>query len=263
MKKILLIGMNGFIGSHLKMTLDLHFIVDCISHKNIDGVKYNDYDVIINCSLHPDLRSSSYDEKKDIDLKASRKFKGHFIMFSSRKVYGSFDDLITFTEESQLNPDDHYSTNKVITESKIIAERNNFTILRASNVFGFEYQRKSFMGYLMNKLKDSGNIEINISPYSKKDFISVFDISAITPTIVEDQIKGVYNFSSGIGELTGNVAKYLIKGYGSGDLISTSKELKDQFILDNSKLLKTLEIEDYDFDIENWFIRMGKRLCKI
>jgi len=261
-KKILLIGENSFIGRHLEITLKTDYLVEKISYRDIDLVDTN-YDVVINCALDPDLRSSPYNPNKDIDIKVARRFTGHFIMFSSRKVYGTYEHLHTFTENSQLNPCDHYSANKVITESKIAEQTDNHTILRASNVFGYEYNRKSFMGYMMDRLKDSGTIEIDISPYTIKDFISVDDLAVITKAVVDKQLKGVYNLGSGIGELTGNIAKYLIKGYGSGDLLCKSKQLKDQFILDNTKLLQHLQIENYQFNIEKAIVDLGKQLCKI
>jgi dTDP-4-dehydrorhamnose reductase/UDP-glucose 4-epimerase len=183
-------------------------------------------------------------------------------MFSSRKVYGSNNDLLFYTEDSPINPNDHYGLNKAYTENTIKSERDKNIILRASNVFGLEYQRKSYMGFLMNQLKDSSNIEIDVSPYTTRDFISVQDVSKLVNLIVEKEIKGTYNLSSGYGEMVGSTADYLIKGYGSGSLISKSKERKDQFILDNTKLLNALNI-DMEFDIENQMIKLGEQLCKI
>jgi nucleoside-diphosphate-sugar epimerase len=197
-----------------------------------------------------------------MDLKIARQFSGHFIMISSRKVYGTNDSLIEYTEDSPYNPSDYYSWNKTITEKILSTEHENVTILRASNVFGFEYKRKTFMGFLMDQLKDKGNIEIDISPFSTKDFISVQDTCKLINLVVEKQLKGIYNISSGYGEMVGHTAEYLIKGYGSGNLISKSKERKDQFILNNKKLLEALNIE-IDFNIEDQMKKLGEHLCKI
>jgi len=262
MKKILLVGKNSFIGNQLILDLSYSNMVDCISHQNIDDLNCKDYDFIINCSLHPDYRNQPYSFDNDIDLKISRKFSGHFIMLSSRKVYGTNNDLLTYTEDSPVNPSDYYGWNKSITEKILTSEHENVTILRASNVFGFEYKRKTFMGFLMDQLKDKGNIEIDISPFTIKDFISVQDLSKLINLVVDKEIKGIYNISSGCGELTGYIAEYLIKGYGIGSLISKSKERKDQFILDNKKLLNALNIE-MEFDIKDQIIKLGERLCRI
>jgi len=262
MKKILLVGKNSFIGYQLLIDLSQTNMVDCISHLNIDDVKYDDYDCVINCSIHPDYRNQSYNFEKDMDLKISRQFSGNFIMISSRKVYGTNDNLLEYTEDSPYNPSDYYGWNKTITEKILTTEHENVTILRASNVFGFEYKRNSYMGFLINQLKNKGSIEIDISPFTTRDFISVQDVSKLINLVVEKEIKGTYNLSSGVGEMVGYTAEYLIKGYGSGDLISKSKERKDQFILDNKKLLNALNI-DIEFDIENQMIKLGEQLCKI
>ena len=172
------------------------------------------------------------------------------------------DNLLTYTEESPINPYDYYGWNKSTTEKLLDMEHDNHTILRASNVFGFEYQRKSYMGFLMNQLKDKGNIEIDISPFTTRDFISVQDTSKLINLVVDKEIKGTYNLSSGIGEVVGYTADYLIKGYGGGSLISKSKERKDQFILDNKKLLNALNI-DIEFNIEDQIIKLGEQLCRI
>ena len=262
MKKILLVGKNSFICNQLLLELSNTNMVDCISHQNVDDVKCNDYDSIINCSIHPDYRNQSYSLDKDMDLKISRKFSGHFIMLSSRKVYGSNDNLLIYSEDSPINPNDYYGWNKSVTEKILDTEHDNHTILRASNVFGFEYQRKSYMGFLMNQLKDKGHIEIDVSPFTTRDFINVKDVAFLVNLVVEKQIKGTYNLSSGFGEMVGYTAEYLIKGYGGGNLISKSKERKDQFIINNQKLLNALDV-NMEFDIENQMIKLGEQLCKI
>jgi len=262
MKRILLVGKNSFICKQLLIDLSMVNYVDCISFHNLGDVVYNDYDYIINCAIHPDYRSQPYSYNNDIDLKISRKFSGYFIMFSSRKVYGSNNDLLYYTEDSPINPNDHYGLNKSFTENTIKSERNKNIILRASNVFGLEYQRKSYMGFLMNQLKDSGNIEIDVSPYTIRDFICVQDVSKIVNLIVEKEIEGTYNLSSGYGEMVGSTAEYLIKGYGRGNLVSKSKERRDQFILDNKKLLTALNV-DIEFNIKDQMMNLGEQLCKI
>jgi len=263
MKKILLVGKNSFIASYFLAKLSDHFIVDCISHVNINDVKYDDYDLVINCSINPEYRNQSYSLNNDVDLKLSRKFTGHYIMLSSRKVYGTSDELLSYTEQSNTNPNDHYGHNKLTTELAISSERDNYTILRASNVYGLEYGRNSFMGFLMNQLKDKQYITIDISPYTARDLISVQDIANIVKLTVDTPIRGVYNLSSGEAELVGKLAQYLISGYGKGELVSKSKQLKDQFIISNDKLLNALGIQQYNFNNQNNIELLGKQLCKI
>lgn len=263
MKKILLVGKNSFIGSELFFNLPSDMIVDRIPHSSLDAVLNFKYDIIINFAIHPLYKTSSYLEENDIDIKIAKSFPdSHQIMISSRKVYGSSDDLLTYSEDSPYNPTDCYGWNKMTTEIEIARLKDNFTILRGSNIFGFEYQRKSYMGFLMNQLKDTGNIKIDVSPFTTKDFISVQDASKLINLVVEKGIKGTYNLSSGIGEVVGYTAEYLIRGYGRGDLISKSKERKDQFILNNEKLLNALDY-NAEFNHEEAIEKLGRQLCKI
>lgn len=263
MKKILLIGKNSFIASKLFFFLSHNYIIDRISHNLLDDISINNYDFIINCSLHPALRISNYQEDLDIDLKIARKFHGHYIMFSSRKVYGTSNELLTYTEKSSINPNDYYGHNKFITEEKIRQVKEAYTIFRASNVFGFEYNRISYMGFFMNQLKEKDSILINVSPYTARDIIYIDDVINLINLSLDKKILGTYNLSSNIGELVGNIGNYLIEGYGSGSLLSTSKNLQDQFILSNDKLLQRLDIKEYNFNYSSVIKELGEQLCKI
>jgi hypothetical protein len=60
--------------------------------------------------------------------------------------------------------------------------------------------------------------------------------------IVEKKPTGIYNLSSSYGTEIGEVARALIEGYGVGKF-TESGQIKDQFILDNRKLIKELNIE--------------------
>lgn len=268
-KNIVIVGLNSFIGRQLYLKLiEESLSVKIISHVNIDEIDFTDLDYVINCALHPDYKCYNYNVDKDIDLKIAQKAADNnvnYIMFSTRRVYGSTDELKRFNENTVCNPVDFYGQNKLISESSILKLSDKNIILRGSNIFGFEYKRKSFMGFFMNQLKDNGSINIDVSPYTIRDIIRIDDVTRLVYLIIKSQIYGVYNLSTSTGEKVGNVANYLIKGFGSGDLVSTSKQLKDQFILDNVKLLSALNIHssyiktDYESTIEE----MGRILCKI
>jgi len=262
MKHVLIVGQNSFIGSKLFTSYSHTHMVDMVPHSILDEVSFIKYDVVINCSINPLYRNSPYSEDIDMDLKVSRKFDGHYIMFSSRKVYGSNDQLYTYTEQSPINPTDHYGWNKAMTEQKIAQEKSSYTIFRASNIYGLEYQRNSIMGFLMTQLKDKGNIEIDISPYTQKDYIYLEDAINLIVKAVEKQSQGVYNLSSSEGQLFGNIANWLLEGYGSGSLLCKSKQVKDQFILDNTKLLDFLDI-DYQFNNQQIITLLGKHLSNL
>jgi hypothetical protein len=74
--------------------------------------------------------------------------------------------------------------------------------------------------------------------------------------------KGLYNVGSNIGLSVGDVSKYLIKGYGSGNLIADSEKLFDQFILDNTKIKSELGINIDIVDFEKIIVDLGSKLYK-
>jgi len=239
-------------------------IIDRIPHSSLDEVSSFKYNMVINCTIDPSYKTSPYSEDIDTDLKIARLFpNSDQIMISSRKVYGTNDDLLTYTESSPYNPTDNYGWNKMTTEIAISKLKDNYTILRGSNIYGFELGRKSFLGFCLNQLKENNSIIYDYDYSTKRDFISVESVCAFIKKICETPIYGIYNLSSNIATEIGQVGQRLIDGYGNGVLVTDNNVIKDQFILDNSKLLQGLGIDAFDFDLENNMIEVGKQLCKI
>ena len=262
MKNILLVGKNSFIASNLVLMLKQYHNVDHISHTMVNDVP-DTYDIIINCALHPLYRSELYLEDNDIDLRLSRMFSGHYMMISSRKVYGTNDDLYTYTEESPVNPNDYYGSNKWVTESMITKEKQDCTIFRCSNVFGFELGRKTFLGLCLSQLKEKGMIELDFDHATKKDFIDIDSVCKLITAVCDHPFVGTYNLSSNIAYSIGNLTSNLFTGYGSGYIVCKNEHIKDQFMLSNKKLLDKLDKNNYDFNIDANVIELGRRLCKI
>lgn len=259
---ILVVGKNSFISKHIQQQLKC----DSISYDNLFNIDMKKYNTIINCAIHPEYKISTYKEQFDLDFSVARFAKQHncyYIMFSTRKVYGNTENLMTYNELSPVNPFDFYSDNKHKTENKILNVFGDTSIiLRGSNIFGFEYGRTSFFGYCMTQLYDTRKIIYTLNENCKKDFLSIDIAVDIISAIYNEKPVGVYNFSSGYGTTIGSVGKYLINGY-CGDIVIKSDFIEDQFILDNTKLKTELNIEidisDYDKKITN----LGKLLWKI
>ena len=209
------------------------------------------------------MKFDSYRTRYDLDVetgKIAMENGCHYVMMSTRKVYGGHTELESFTEESPLDPYDHYSENKMISEQRLTSFGDNVTILRGSNIFGFEYGRQSFMGYCMTQLKDYGIVTYEYDPELKRDFIDIDTVCKVLKKVAEVKPKGIYNLSSNTGLEIGNVTKYLIKGYGEGKIVVSSQEVEEQFILDNSKLEKALNINIGPFDFDNIIYELGKKL---
>ena len=259
MKRTLIIGKNSFIGKAFYHSTKN---VDIISYSDIDKVDFFKYNVVLNCAITPEFKIEDYKQRNDLDYQVAilaAANKCHYIMFSTRKVYGLCDDLQILNEESKLNANDYYGDNKATSERKIILFGGSVTILRASNVYGFEYGRNSFMGFCMNQLKHTDKIVYSISDKSKRDFISIKSVCKVLNKVVELKPQGIYNLSSNYGTEIGDVARSLIEGYGRGEFMVTGNQVKDQFILDNTKLLKTLNIELPIFQ-KKYIKKLGEKL---
>jgi nucleoside-diphosphate-sugar epimerase len=114
------------------------------------------------------------------------------------------------------------------------------------------------MGFCMNQLKHDDKIEYTISGKTQRDFISIKSVCKVLNKVVEIKPQGIYNLSSNHGTEIGDVARSLIEGYGSGKFIE-SGQVKDQFILKNTKLLKTLNIELPVFQ-KKYIKKLGEKL---
>jgi dTDP-4-dehydrorhamnose reductase len=260
--KTLIVGKNSFIGKSAYSNINN---AEKISYQDIDKINLKDYNVILNCSIMDVYKNDVYSEDSDVDIKLARlaeKSGIHYIMISTRKVYGISNSVANYNERSDLNPSDRYSENKLITEFKIKEMMDSYTILRPSNVFGYEPRRKSFMGFCMNQLMDSNKIVYDISADTIRDFIDVDTFTKVVNQICQVKAKGLYNVGSNIGLSVGDVSKYLIKGYGSGNLIADSEKLFDQFILDNTKIKSELGINIDIVDFEKIIVDLGSKLYK-
>jgi dTDP-4-dehydrorhamnose reductase len=261
--KKLIVGKTSFIGNELAKLKNY----DIVAYKDIHHVDFSQYDGVINCALNPVFKTQTYDEKIDVDYEMAKlayENNCHYIMISTRKVYGSSTKLKTYNEESPTNPFDFYSENKLICENKILNEfGDRAVIVRGSNLFGFELGRQSFMGFCIDQLKHSEKIIFSIGENTKRDFIDIYTSSFLLDSISRKKLTGIYNLSSNHGLEIGKVAKSLIRGYGKGEFSCTSDVVKEQFIIDNTKLTEELRVFFNPIYITSIIEDLGKKLCKI
>lgn len=131
MKKILLSGASGFVGSNLsKYLTDLNYSIDSVNIKTrIDNKILNDCDVFIHLAgIAHDLKGKyskqdyfkvNYEFTKElynIFLKSNSKI---FVFFSSIKAVADYSDDI-LTEKSTPNPKTAYGESKLLAENYII-----------------------------------------------------------------------------------------------------------------------------------------------
>ena len=194
---------------------------------------------IVHAGRDPRIGTLEYRLEDDIEYeiaKVARERRLKFIMLSSRKVYGSQPSPIH--EEAACEPIDDYGAQKLAMEQRLTGLLGEeLTILRLSNVFGYESGRKTFMGMMLDGLLSRGEIQFNMSPQTARDFIPIDSTARAILAIAANPPGGVFNIGSGLPILTGDLAEAVIRGFGAGILKTTDDRIRDAFNLDTSRML--------------------------
>ena len=266
MDRVLVVGRQSFIAGSLLTRYQEGTELRAVPHDAVSARDLLGVSCIINMSLHPDFKSMSYDEARDADLAVARmaaRHGCHYIMMSSRKVYGTSSAEVTYSETDPINPSDHYGHNKATSELRVRDELgSSATIVRGSNIFGVEPGRTSFMGWCIDQLIKTGTIRYDLSPMIKRDFIPVGVACDALLRLASIRPGGTYNLGSGVATEVGHVAGALIHGYGNGTLIADGSKMCDQFVLDNGKLSSLIGIPLWSNDILESVKQIGRFVCR-
>lgn len=235
---VLLIGGNGFIGSHLidgLLKRNHKVRVFDIAHEKfrepISGVDYR----ISNLNNIPDLyeammgidvvfhlasttvpSTSSIDIIADVNnnvistlnilnLAARQRIK-KFVYFSSGgAIYGN-SDSIPLSEDHHKNPVSSYGIIKETIEHyiKLYNTQNNldYLILRPSNPYGprqGHFIAQGVIATFLRKAKSNDPFLIYGNGSSKKDYIFIDDFVEMIMQLVDSNSQGIYNIGSGTG----------------------------------------------------------------
>lgn len=261
--KILIVGKNSFICNGILDVPDGDVSIWTIGHDDLINFRIDTFDVVINCAIAPEYKTKKYTIFNDMDARVATyaaSAGAHYIMLSTRKVYGNSKELVKFTEDSPVNPFDYYSENKLKSEEYVSQTCDSYSIIRGSNLFGFELNRNSFLGYCLDALKWQGNINFTLNRHVVRDFIDINTSAEILLEVAKQQPNGVFNMGSNHGLEIGKIAEYLIEGYGFGTITQTSDEYSEQFVLDNSKIKATLGVNIGPINFKKILNDIGKKL---
>lgn len=255
MQRITLIGKTSFIAKSL-LEYGIGKNWQWLSHQEALGQSewIRNTDCVINLAYAPDLRHQIYDPNSDVDSQLAHKVQGqniHYIMLSSRMVYGQQHDGNELHEDISVAPNSIYGINKHIIEGKLcdILGPQRVTILRPSNIFGFEPARQSFFGIALTKLHAEARITYDMSPFVKRDFFAVRRFGEVVNIIANNPKSGIYNIGSGFGTETGLIAEWLIEGFGGkGELLITNMRRHDIFWLNMDKTYSTFDLAETNQD---------------
>ena len=235
---ILIIGGNGFVGSHLVdyLLLKGHNVrVFDMKHEkfrkpnsNVDYRIFSmddtnnlyeallDIDIVFHlaCSTVPstadinpisDINNDVINTLKLLDLLVQLKIR-RFVYFSSGGTVYGLPQKIPINEEQPLNPISTYGIIKVTIEHYIrLYERLygiNAIIVRPSNIYGprqGHYIAQGVISTFLKKVFDNKNITVFGDGTSTKDYIYVSDFIKICYSLGISDKKGAFNIGSGIG----------------------------------------------------------------
>lgn len=235
---VLVIGGNGFIGSHLvDHLLDRGFVVRVfdVSHeryrKPIPNVDYRistldntpdlfeallDIDIVFHLASTSVPSSSNIDTTSDVKLNlfttlnilniAVKLGIKRLVYFSSGgAVYGNpLTDLIS--EEHPLNPISSYGIVKVTTEMYLSLYQRLYDlkplIIRASNPYGprqNHFVAQGVISTFLKKIQNNESLTIFGDGNSTKDYIYINDLIDLSCDLCFNNAVGIYNLGSSTG----------------------------------------------------------------
>lgn len=232
---ILVTGAGGLIGRAL-VDLGLPGCPHTVLHET-GGVPAG-VRTIIHAGRDPRLGKADYDPDRDVESVAAKIAAERgldLVMLSSRKVYGDAPSPVT--EEAPARPTDDYGRQKRAMEMRLQERLGaKLTILRIANVFSFEPGRRSFFGIMLDRLRDCGEIHFDMSPDTARDFIPLTATAEIIRTLALSPPGGIVNVGSGVPLATGDLARAVMDGFGSGRLTCTDDTIRDSFVLDVTRM---------------------------
>jgi nucleoside-diphosphate-sugar epimerase len=202
MKKLLLTGARGFIGSYFQKKYahkyeiqTFSFLKDDIETLHVKGVE-----TVIHLSALVHQMGGASDEayeriNVEQTLQLARKAKENqvkqFIFMSTVKVYGEESD-VAYTEASPCHPEDAYGRSKLKAEQELQAlvdEDFTVSIIRTPIVYGRGV--KANMQNLM-KLVDSMPLLPLRGIDNKRSFVYIGNVCALLDSLIEQEQKGVF-----------------------------------------------------------------------
>ncbi|MCF3627997.1 SDR family oxidoreductase [Thalassospiraceae bacterium LMO-SO8] len=238
---VLVAGQSSFLARHFIAAASDRLSVTGIDRIDTTSLGDATFDVAVNFACEPGYYTNEYAAAVDLDRILADGLRGrigHYVMLSSRVVYGRTERLC-ISETSMTDPQSPYARNKSETERRLLDDPSlTVSILRLANVFGQEQGRRTFSGQALASLRRAGQVVLDISPDTRRDFLPVGDFARILVMIAAQPPGGILNVGSGVPTRVGDMADWFVAGYGSGRVTTTGDRRKDEFCLDIARLAK-------------------------
>tara|TARA_S200000501_G_C20729454_1_gene702137 strand:+ start:218 stop:1096 length:879 start_codon:yes stop_codon:yes gene_type:complete len=225
LKKILITGGNGLLGQSLRLLLSkkkyeiiatglnsdrlnththIYRPLDISIQKDCESIlNYYMPDIIINTAAITDVDYCELNQEKCLNINTHS--INHFLSFCKKNnkkfIQISTDFLFDgklgpYCEGAKQNPINYYGFSKMMAERKIInANLSSFSIIRTCLVYGNQNDSNNILMWVKRKLDMSENLNIVVDQFRTPTLVS--DLSKAIFQIIENDLKGVYNISSG------------------------------------------------------------------
>lgn len=239
-KRVLITGSTGFIGSHVKSTLQSNeykvlgigrgvqedFCLDLSSSDLTKIIKEISPSIVFHLASGSNIARANEEKEKEYQdtvtstekllnsLKVLSK-KPKIIYLSSQAVYG-VPECLPITEAHITSPKSIYGENKLKAEKLIIESSLDYLIFRVSSIYGpnQDYKKSGVISKFIHKMKNKNAPTVFNSLETLSDFLYVRDLSsALLKSIsLQKNISGIYNLGSGqpttMRELLDTLYKY-------------------------------------------------------
>ncbi len=258
---ILVIGGNGFIGSHLIDVLILKGhkvrVYDLFNERYRSPLKKVDYrissldnipdlhEALLEIDIVFHLASASVPSTSNVDmvsginnniiptinllnLMLELKIK-RFVYFSSGgSIYG-YPKYLPLNEDHPLNPISSYGVEKLTIEKYLLLYQQMYglkpLILRPSNPYGprqGHYVAQGVISTFLRKVEMNESITVFGNGNAEKDYIYISDLVRIVYELSMENESGIYNIGSGIGTSLNKIIEEIKK--------ATKKTIKINYI---------------------------------
>jgi dTDP-4-dehydrorhamnose reductase len=233
-KKILVIGANGFLGTNLlyfqKFPEKFHFkfkiIAADIKNTNLDkkipffSIDITDFDetskkiveispdIVILTAAMTDVDQNELDKElaakintsgpKNV-LKACEIIDSKLVFMSTDFV---FDGSLTgryYNELDTPNPISHYAKTKFSAEEVIINANSSFLICRTAVLYGWNPHKLNFITWILNKLENKEEINMSTNQLNNPTFVP--NLAEIILKLIEKKASGIFH-TAGDGQLS-------------------------------------------------------------
>ena len=251
-KTILIIGVNGFLGSNIlqlrktKEVRDLNyqFLAADIENSNVpiditfyhinitnpqDTLKKIEIispDVILLTAAMTNVDQNEVDKDLAIAintegpknvLEACKKTDSKLLFMSTDFIFDGISKEGNYNENDTPNPLSYYAKTKYNAEQAIINSEIEYTICRTAVLYGWNKKKQNFITWIINKLQQNEPIQIVTDQLNSPTFVK--NLAEILIKLIEKDAKGIYHT---VGDCTLNRYEMALK---CAEIFNLKKEL--------------------------------------